>query len=122
MDDKTLQALTTLADKLGTTSEYLWGVLLKQAPITGVIDMVTVIVLVVLVVLWARFVQRKTSIPKQTENDRYPRAEWENEGAFFSWVSVFIMVLMVSLMVCRLSTTVAALVNPEYWAFKQIFK
>ena len=35
MDDKTLQALTALANKLGTTAEYLWGVLLRQAPLTG---------------------------------------------------------------------------------------
>lgn len=35
MDDKTLQVVTDLASKLGTTAEYLWGVLLKQAPITG---------------------------------------------------------------------------------------
>jgi hypothetical protein len=38
MDDKTFQALTNLATKLGTTAEHMWGVLLRQAPITGVID------------------------------------------------------------------------------------
>lgn len=39
MDDKTLEALTTLANKLGTTAEYLWGVLIKQAPITVAIEL-----------------------------------------------------------------------------------
>ena len=123
MDDKTLNALTALAEKLGTTAEYLWGVLLKQAPITGVIDMLVIAAWVAAVVIWARFVQRKTNKPAPTEDDRYPSAEWENEGAFFSWVSVFILCVIVALMAGScLSTTVAALANPEYWALKQILK
>lgn len=40
MNDKVLEALQTLAEKLGVTAEHLWGVLLKQAPIDGTIFLV----------------------------------------------------------------------------------
>lgn len=123
MDDKTLQALTTLAAKLGTTAEYLWGVLLKQAPITGVIDLAMMAAWVLLTVMWCRFVLRKTTAPTPTDEDRCPRADWTEEAAFFSWASAAVLVLVTALMVTSsFSTTAAALVNPEYWALKQILK
>lgn len=124
MDEKTLQALTTLAEKLGTTAEYLWSVLLKQAPISAATDLVVIAALVFGVVMWAKFVQRKTAKPEVTENDRYPRAEWgSNEGIFFAWVSVFVSALIIAVIagVC-FSSIVAAIFNPEYWALKQILK
>jgi len=123
MDDKTLQALTTLAAKLGTTAEYLWGVLLKQAPLTGAIDMLLTAAWVIGAVMWCRFVIRKTTERKATDDDRYPRADWESEPAFFAWVSAVAVALIAGLAVSSgLATTVAALVNPEYWALKQILR
>jgi len=123
MDDKTLQALTALANKLGTTAEYLWGVLLRQAPITGAIDMLLMAAWVVGAVMWCRFVARKTAPPKATEDDRYPRADWAEESAFFSWVSVGVVALFAGLAVSSsLAIALAALFNPEYWALRQILK
>lgn len=124
MDDKTLQALTALAAKLGTTTEYLWGVLLKQAPITGVVDLLVCAAWIAGVVAWAKFVKRKTAKPARTENARYQSAEWSDEfGAGLAWMSVVVAVGLTALTVgCELSTIVAALANPEYWALKQILK
>ena len=123
MDEKTLSALTTLAQKLGTTAEYLWGVLLKQAPITGAIELVVMAAWIAAAVWWLRLVQRKTSKPTASTENKYPRAEWEAEGAVFAWGSVVICWLLVGLCVGpTLSSTAAALLNPEYWALKQILK
>jgi hypothetical protein len=123
MDEKTLQALTALANKLGTTAEYLWGVLLKQAPLTGAINMLLTAAWVIGAVMWCRFVVRKTTKPKATEEDRYPHADWDSEPAFFAWVAAVLVALIAGLTVSSsLATTVAALVNPEYWALRQILK
>lgn len=123
MDEKTLQALTALANKLGTTTEYLWGVLLKQAPITGVIDLSLTAAWVLLTVMWCRFVLRKTTAPKPTDEDRYPHADWTDEAAFFSWLSAAVLAIVTALIVTSsFATTAAALVNPEYWALRQILK
>lgn len=123
MDEKTLQALTALANKLGTTAEYLWGVLVKQAPITGVIDLVLMAALVLLTVMWCRFVMRKTTAPKPTEEDRYPHADWEEEDAIAAWLSAGVLVSFTVLIVMlHLATAMTALVNPEYWALRQILQ
>ena len=123
MDDKTLQALTALANKLGTTAEYLWGVLLRQAPLTGTIDLMLNFAWVIGAVLWCRFVVRKTTPKKLTDDDQHPYAEWTDEAAFFSWAAAVAIVLIAGLVVSgSLRTTVAALANPEYWALRQILK
>ena len=124
MDEKTLQALTALAAKLGTTAEYLWGVLLKQAPITGVVDLLVCAAWIAGVVAWAKFVKRKTTKPARTGDDQYPSAEWSDEaGVALAWASVVVAAIITALVVgSELSTIVAALANPEYWALKQILK
>jgi len=124
MDEKTLQALTALANKLGTTAEYLWGVLLKQAPITGVVDLLVCAGWIAGVVVWAKFVKRKTANHARTDYDRYPSAEWSDDvGVCLAWASVVIAAGITALVVgSGLSTIVAALANPEYWALRQILK
>lgn len=122
MDEKTLEALTAIATKLGTTTEYLWGVLLKQAPIAGVIDLILTVAWVAGAFIWYRYVLRKTTPPKATEDKRHQYADWTDEAAFFSWASVaLVTVLAAAVVTGTLETTVAALANPEYWALKKIF-
>jgi hypothetical protein len=123
VDDKTLQALTALANKLGTTAEYLWGVLLRQAPITGAIDIALMAAWVAITWMWCRFVLRKTTEPEETDADRYPRADWSDEAAFFAWLSAIAIVCVTVLIVTSsLATAIAALVNPEYWALRHILR
>lgn len=124
MDEKTRSALTALAQKLGTTAEYLWGVLLKQAPIAGVTDLIVMAAWIAAIVFWARVVSRKTATPPATALDEYPAAQWRDEvGVGFAWLSVVALAVLAALVIgCGLSTTVAAFFNPEYWALKQILK
>ena len=44
MNEETLQAVTALAQKLGTTSEYLWSVLIQQAYLEAGLSLVNIIV------------------------------------------------------------------------------
>ena len=124
MDDKTLQALTILATKLGTTAEYLWSVLLKQAPITGLVDLLVVAAWVAGCVMWFKFVSNKTKVPPKTEEEHYPSAEWSSsEGTVLAWISVGALFLATAICVGgSMSSIVAAIVNPEYWALRQILK
>jgi hypothetical protein len=124
MDQNTLQALTALAEKLGTTAEYLWGVLLRQAPITGATDLLVMVAWITAVVGWARFVRRNTASPAPTVEDRYPRAAWDDDAVVcLAWFSVVVIAVIAALFIgSSLSITVAALVNPEYWALRQILK
>lgn len=120
MNDKTLDLLTRLADKFGTTVEHLWGVLIKQAAITAVAEIVMAMVMVAAWVWMFRFVRGKTTEKPET-NDRYAQAEWEQDGALIAWIVVSIAALITCLQIYEALTTGAtALLNPEYWALKQV--
>lgn len=123
MDEKTLQSLTALANKLGTTAEYLWGVLLKQAPIAGVTSIFISAVWIMLTVILVRFVLKKTTAPQKTKEDPYPHADWCGDGAAVALTAVFFFVVLSAFaMIDAFPMAIAAIVNPEYWALKQILK
>lgn len=115
MDDKTLQAVTALANKLGTTAEYLWGVLVKQAPLSGALDLAVLAAWVAACVWLVRFVRKNTAgdDPK-----------WDDEvGRTFAWGGVVIVCSLTALIGgLSISGAVTAIVNPEYWALRQILK
>lgn len=112
MNEKVLEALQTLAVKLGTTAEHLWGVLLRQAPIDGTIEFIFCSILVWFNVKMARMVVRKT-----LSDD----PEWEDDRACTAWVLLVVSVLFATIIVwCDAAMIIAAFFNPEYWALTQL--
>jgi hypothetical protein len=121
MNENTEKLVRELAEKLGTTAEHLWGVLMRQAPIAAATD--SVIAVIMIGVLWAlyRLVRSKTTVPPKSDDDRYPSAEWREEGAFLSWLMLAIYAAITLVVTCcTIATVVTATINPEYWALKQL--
>jgi len=115
MDDKTLAALTALANKLGTTAEYLWGVLVRQAPLQGALDLAVLAVWGLVCVWLIRFVRSKTSGDKPAFSDEVGRG--------FAWAGVvFVCALVMLIGGLTFSSSITAIINPEYWALRQILK
>lgn len=123
MNEQTSQLIRELAEKLGTTSEYLWQVLIKQAPISGAFNLLAIAFWVVLIVWGYRVVKRNTKKPPVTEADRYPSAQWCDEGAVIAWIIWTLAILWIAIVAgCNLEMIIASFFNPEYWALKQILK
>jgi hypothetical protein len=122
MDEKTTQLITAMAEKLGTTAEYLWAVLIKQAAIAGITDLLVMAAWIIGAAWWGNFVRKQTTCPEATDTNRYPSAAWDDEGGvLLAWVSVFVVCLAGALVIGgRLTLVLAAFFNPEYWALKQI--
>jgi hypothetical protein len=121
MDKNTETLIRELADKLGTTSEYLWGVLLKQAPISAATDAAAVIILLAVTFYVCRLVFKKTTTPPKTEDEPYPEPEWEEAEAFLAWVVAGCSVVGTTIFVtASIQSVVTALLNPEYWALQQL--
>ena len=103
MNDQTLELIRDLAEKLGTTTEHLWGVLVTQAYISGVGD----------VIFWtffgfsAVFLHRKLKVFDPEDPDLQMIAKF----VFWATLSVFLVVG-----VATMSDTIAKFFNPEYWA------
>lgn len=121
MDNKTELLIRELAEKLGTTGKHLWGVLVQQAAITAVTDLLVFAGWAVLLLFSFRFVLAKTTAPAKTEEGRYPRAEWTGDRATMAWFAWCWACAIAAVVAGKnLSTIVGAILNPEFWALKQI--
>ena len=112
MTEDTARLLDNLATKLGTTSEYLWTVLLKQAPVAAGIGLMEVAIFAAIIVAYIK------TIPwllKGAKDNRYDVA-WDiglAVGAVASIILVFAIII-------NLGAAATAILNPEYWALDKI--
>ena len=113
MNEQTIQALNALAAKLSTTAEYLWGVLVKQAPIEGALDLAVMAAWAIALICLARYVYKNTAGEDPHWTDDVVRT--------FAWAGVGLAVLLVTI-ICgsNFTSAVSAIINPEYWALKQL--
>lgn len=113
MDEVTAKLIEELATKLGTTTEHLWGVMLRQAPIeSGCTIAVTCAVAVGLSWLWKRLLARKPLT--------YPHIYDDVDREFGRIMLGIITLLFVGGTMCVFNDVVSGFVNPEYWALKQL--
>jgi len=124
MNGKYQALIEALASKLGTTAEHLWGVLVQQAPISGVVDLVLCVAITAVMVRFVALVKHKTTTPERSKENPYPRAEWGGDGAApLAWLAAFIAgMLALFFVINSVHGIVTAFVNPEYWALKQLPK
>ena len=110
------ELLSELAVKLGITVDRLWIVLLKQAPISGMIDLLICIAFVTASIFLFRFVQKKTTPQK---GEKY--ADWVEEEKVWAWIGTAFFIGVSGLIVLfSVESIVAAFFNPEYWALTKI--
>jgi hypothetical protein len=117
MNEQTETLVRELAEKLGTTVEHLWEVTIRQAAITAVSNGI-IIALLVLIVGWAyKLVRAKTTCPQPTADHQYPSADWSE----IAWIGFGFGALIATVFILPgLHETITCLLNPEYWALKQL--
>lgn len=121
MNANEIELLESLAKTFGTTVEHLWGVLLRQAPISGTVDLLLYSVLVYVAVWLVRKARYLTTVPAVTETDKYPHPVLDSENGGCFWAIVIAYIVIVALIVLGgITTTVAAFLNPEYWALMKV--
>lgn len=107
-----LPLLEGLAASLGTTVEHLWGILLKQAPIGAVTDLIQYGLIAGAIVFWAKTTRTIASkVEKRDMDDEH--YIWIGVG----WLAIIFFVLVAFF---SFPMTVAKIVNPEYWATMEI--
>ena len=106
MDEKTEILICELAEKLGTTGEHLWGVLLTQAPIYAVTAIFTIVSLCIVGIFGFKW-----SVSRIKKNDDY------------MFPAIVFAVLLIFTMIAasiEIQGVMAALFNPEYWALMKV--
>lgn len=121
MNQQTEKLLRELADKLGTTVEHLWSVLIRQAGISGVTNLIVIAVWLVILVWGYKLVRRKTKRPAKTDENKYPEAEWDDGVNLVAW-GAFALAAVFTIMTVGTSAEhiAASLLNPEFWALKEL--
>lgn len=121
MKATTEELVRELAAEMGTTTEYLWSVLVKQAPITGVTHLVVVGGWMTVSVLAFKLLRRKTTGNPEAERpqERYPELDGEVALlAWSGWATVSVLIFIIGTF--EALEAIKALLNPEYWALNQI--
>ena len=112
MNEQTSKLVEQLAQKLGTTSEYLWGILLKQAPISATIDLIyCILVFLMGVLLYRLHIHFSKSGIYEDSDGGIPAAMLIG--------SIIWSIIAIVCFFC-IGGIVTGFVNPEYWALDKI--
>ncbi len=117
MDNNTKDLIDKIAQQLGTTSEYLWKILLTQAPIDAIISLILIIITIGFGCVLFKV-------------DKYLR----NKGLYkpdddFDMFTIYGVAMIISLVgflilligsICSISDIVNGFFHPEYWALKKV--
>ena len=98
MNEQTTKLITDLASKLGTTTEYLWGVLIKQALYSVITDLAFLIFSVIYgFVLYKVY---KWLCEPVDEGGRYTRFDEHEDNAvmLFAIASIIFIVFLISIL------------------------
>lgn len=119
MNEQTIQLLEKLAAKLGTTSEYLWSILIKQAPVDATINLIQLIIVGVFGYVIFRIHKKLLSNIKSETNYTYYDEYEASVGIPMMIVFVAWLILAVACL-CSIGYIINGYFNPEYWALDNI--
>lgn len=116
MDSNTAALVRELAEKFGTTSERLFEILIRQALISGITDVIVILVWSFILYAFYRVIKRKTAISENKIS-----SEWNTDIAVVAWVLWGFITFITAIIVgVSMSSIVAAISHPEYWAIQQL--
>lgn len=117
MDSNTQQLLQQLANKMGTTVQYLWSVLIKQARVSAITDLITLSITILLAYAIFR-IHLKLSFTKGTSS----HCKYDDNEAYgiIMLVGTITIAAMLLIHLCFMGDTINGFFNPEYWALKEI--
>jgi hypothetical protein len=117
MEQELSNLLKDLATELGTTVEFLWAVLLKQAQVEVILNGILILVTIMACLgsfYYFRWLNKKWEDISYNDNDLW-----------HIFISVFLGVFIICLIVFSaigIYSMVTALMNPEYWALDKILQ
>jgi len=117
MNEQTTRLIEQLAQKLGTTAEYLWSVLVAQAKVEAIIGIALVSSTILLTVLLIYLHNKFSKESNEEMSIYYDKEEIVIIPMVIGAITVFILIIA---SLCSIGTIITGLTNPEYWALKEV--
>ena len=113
--ERLTELLEKLANELGTTTKYLWSVLLKQARIEIIEWFVMAIIFVAFLIPLYKYIKWIFNKWEDiTDKDH------EVGHVIISGLLGFTLFIFGIVILCSIPNVIDAIFNPEYWALKQV--
>lgn len=123
MEEKAIEYIDALAANLGVAAEHVYGALLKQAMVSGVRSLVFIAICLAVSYAIIKMFKRIYADVKDTNTDSIFVDGWHDLSAagiiasFAGGITLFILFIAI---IADISNATTALLNPEYWALKEI--
>lgn len=118
MNESTAKLIEQLAQKLGTTSEYLWGMLLRQAPIDATFHIIYLL-LALFGSWWLWRLHCKLSHETEEEYSHYHSNEL---SPIFMTGAAAVLLMMDIVFIYDIKNAYNGFFNPDFWAVNYILK
>ncbi len=109
--------LEQLAEKLGTTTEYLWGVLITQAKVSAIIDLIYIVLVSIIGVIIYKVHKH---LMKENENGDTRYYILEDSAVIPMFIVSIVWSVLFIVCFFSLGNIISGLINPEYWALEQV--
>ena len=105
--------LDKIAQKIGTTAEQLWPVLIRQQYVDAVVSAVCLLALLFITGVVLRY-----ALKQWGEDGRIYK---DNTDELWGWVLIFLGCLLITALIYFL-ISFPDIFNPEYWALKDLMR
>lgn len=122
MNDNATKLLELLAQKLGTTTEYLWMVLVKQAPVDATITLFQTVL--IMMFGWFLYRKHKRLMVKKDYNgyNETGYSHYEEVAYIPMIVGAIFFVIMSTVAFFCIQDIINGYFNPEYWALNKLLQ
>lgn len=122
MDTNTALILEKLAEKLGTTTEYIWQILLNQATISAWTN-ISIFVFLILIGLGLFFLHLFLKNKRKIDgvmDTYYNSIHGDMWFSIIGFSSIMWFLITTIFFFCSIDGVINAFVNPEYWAMDKL--
>ena len=121
MEEKAFEYIDAIAANLGVAAEHVYGALLKQAMVSGLRSVVYIIIGLAVSYVIIKILKTVYSDVKEGEDGIFVDSYGVSLGGVFALIFGGIaIILMFFAIMSDISNATTALLNPEYWALKEI--
>ena len=121
MEEKAFEYIDAIAANLGVAAEHVYGAVLKQAMVSGLRSVVYIIICLAVSYAIIKVLKRVYSDVKEDEEGLFVDSYGVTLGGVFALIFGGIaLVIMFFVIMADISNASTALLNPEYWALKEI--